>query len=141
MCYDFEWINLLYVARQLQGAGHQAGHAPDTESKHRTITNRAYYAAYNIAKGYIREVEPLAFTNWGRVTHSEVSGWLQAHSDPDLRDVGRLLKDSFDERWAADYSNRIRDPAESSGKTLILAESIIRALRQRRANENQNAAT
>lgn len=136
MCCDFEWVQFLHLAEEMKG---QPCPAPDDECRDRTITNRAYYAAYHAAEAYISEVDALYFGPNGP-THKDVRLWYQTRPDDGLKQIGRWLIDSFDQRHEADYSSRSRSYSDSSGKAIRWAENIRRAIRERCANANQDGA-
>lgn len=133
LCHEFDWIQFLRLAQSMSGYPHPTEKlCPECEQ--RTIINRSYYAAFNIVKAYIREVEPLAFGNWSKVKHADVSGWLLSHEDEDLKLAGRRLRESFDNRWEADYKDVNTDPAGSASTTLNLAERVVKIVNKRRAD-------
>jgi len=105
---------------------------PTPECKNRTITNRAYYASYNLAKAYIDEVSPSHFED-ERPTHRAVRDWFRGKDDDeDLKQIGRLLSNSFDQRHAADYNAESKPFADSSEKVIRWAEQIVIAIRRKR---------
>jgi len=105
---------------------------PTPECKNRTITNRAYYGAYNLAKAYIDEVSPSRFED-EYPTHSAVRDWFrEKRDDEDLKQIGRLLTDSYNQRHAADYNAESKLFADSSEKVIRWAEQIVITIRSKR---------
>lgn len=131
MCPDFEWGEFLNIALQLKG---EACPSPSPDCLNRTITNRAYYAAYHAALGYIREMDPLHFAG-EKPTHGGVITWFRSHKDGDLQYIGRILSECYDERHPADYDSRQGNYSSSSARAIWFAERI-----RSRIDERRNSA-
>ena len=134
MCQDFEWIQFLRLAQVM--AGDSPGEAITPDCEQRTIANRAYYAAYNLAKQYLVEVDATRFES-ERPTHKAVREWYfkrgRETGNTDLSQVARLLVRSYNERHAADYDAAGRSFATASVKVVEWAEQVVRKLRSIRA--------
>lgn len=129
MHHEFEWIQFLRLAQRMKGYAYDV---PTPECENRTITNRAYYGAYNLAKAYIDEVSPSHFRD-GHPTHSNVRDWFRGkHDDEDLKQIGRLLSKSYNRRHAADYNADSKSFADESAKVIYWAEQIVRTIRDKR---------
>jgi len=128
VCDKFDWIQFLRLAQSMKG---HPWPVPTPECKNRTITNRAYYAAYNLAKAYIDEVSPLRFRD-DRPTHGDVSGWFRGQDDQVLKRIGRRLRDSYNRRHAADYDNEPESFAVASEEVIYWSEQIVREIMDKR---------
>jgi len=130
----FDWTNFLYVARTLHGEGQQAGPAPNPEAVHRSVTNRAYYAALHLAKKLANTFEPGRFVMTVKVDHPEVPQWFKdRHDRADLQEIGELLSECLDCRYDADYKDVMREsPDNAAVEAIYCAEKILRILRRER---------
>ncbi|MEO5731396.1 MAG: hypothetical protein ABI134_26515 [Byssovorax sp.] len=125
----FDWEGYLRLAEELSKS-------KDNESHHRAAVSRAYYAAFNIALLYVKDIKQ------ARVTAGKVheSVWLAFETKrPGIkleeyrtRDYGFKLRDF---RVSADYKAEGKNFGQTALSAISLAKSIITSVNSLRQSQ------
>lgn len=90
----------------------------------RTVTSRAYYATFLMARNHLRDKEGKSINETGKV-HSFVISEFSRSSEPTRSTIGAKLKKLRILRNLADYEDVLRNPKYLARQSLDLAQEII----------------
>jgi uncharacterized protein (UPF0332 family) len=101
----------------------------DTPANSRTAVSRAYYAAFHVAQGLLRE---LNFNLPNHAAHGEVTKYLSNSGDEAVAGAGSNLADLQSRRVDADYRLQKKDIEDRKTAQLQvqIAKEIIKTLKQ-----------
>ncbi len=120
---NFNWSNYLKTAEYMMS---QARQFPDEEACYRSVTSRAYYASFGLARDYLKNHEN--FETSGNA-HKEVREKLRAK--PTTQKISNQLKQLCQYRNESDYDENLSMfPVIMAERALSLARKIVQALEQ-----------
>ena len=117
----FPWTEYLSVARHLKDHGAAGG---PLEACLRSAVSRAYYAALNTARNFLRD-------QWGieipedSTIHTFVPQWFMSGGDAAQQEIGVLLDRLRDRRRKADYEDEIPSVPALTNRALADAQRVI----------------
>jgi uncharacterized protein (UPF0332 family) len=116
----FLWTEYLKVARHLKDHSAAGGHL---EACLRSAVSRAYYAALNTARNFLRD-------QWGievpedSTIHIFVPQWFMSGGDGPQQEIGVLLDRLRDRRRKADYEDEIPSVPALANRALADAQLV-----------------
>jgi uncharacterized protein (UPF0332 family) len=117
---DFEWENYLQLAKDLD--------KHSDEASKRSAISRSYYAAFCVARNWLRKNNP-DFTIPSTVSAHKVVWEVFQNSDDDLKkEIGNYGIALRRTRRKADYDNSMATPEKSSRDAIIRTDAILKAL-------------
>jgi hypothetical protein len=126
---SFDWAEYLSVAEGYHGSP-VSGPAAGAAAFGRSAVSRAYYAAFGVARQYLREVQRVSFAPAAAV-HTLVWRLLAASDDEELRRIGFALDLLRRARNQCDYDDEVTGLERLALTSLRDARDIIRTLRRR----------
>ncbi len=118
----FDWKKYLELAEYLV---QKSDELPDPEACFRSSVSRAYYAAFCITRGYMREKAGKEYI--GGDAHSKVREHLKKSGEKLKRTVANQLQGIHFNRIKADYYDNIsrENPRAMAYKSVAMAKKII----------------
>ena len=121
---SFDWSEYLNVAKELADV---ANTSANKESKLRCAISRAYYAAFILARNYLRDREGLLIPITSDA-HSFVSKQFDNSSDTARQSIGKKLQRLRRFRRQADYADFFPGLSGITQIALKLSEEVISTL-------------
>ena len=121
---SFDWHHYLNIAQYIKENAHDF---PDAESCYRTTVSRAYYAAFCLARNYVRDSDGKIF--YGD-DHQALQDYLKKniHNQARVR-IGNRLRRLHQDRKKSDYHDNLDEkPINKASKALTLANKIVNGL-------------
>ena len=119
---NFDWSTHLAVARHLLSAPFATEHQ---EAALRSSISRAYYAAFCIARNYVRRAIPVPHTGQA---HAVVWDYLRNQNDPRAQIVARKGVRLKTHRRKADYDDEVVGLRALAEQGIRLSQEIIRSI-------------
>lgn len=117
---SFNWSEYLGLAQQLAG---KAQISATQESRLRSAISRAYYAAFILARNYLRDEESISIPR--QEGHKYVIDQFNNDADPTRRGIGESLKRLRYNRNKADYDDTFPNLPTITKRMLKLANKTI----------------
>jgi hypothetical protein len=119
---SFDWSHYLELAKELNTG---SSGSPIEEAKLRSAISRAYYAAFCVARNYLRLHRPAVYIPPGGEAHRIVKETFER--DPDLvwRSIGIKLGRLRINRGTADYEDTVPGLSALAQLSLIVADEAI----------------
>ena len=121
---SFNWSDFLALAEALFSNPDMPG--PD-EASLRSVTSRAYYAAFCSARNFARDYENLNLTQTAK-DHQLVIRHFQKSQNPIHRKIGRNLRRLRDHRNKADYEDSLARPNALTQSAVTLTRNLLSSL-------------
>ena len=119
---NFDWSTYLAVARHLLSAPFATEHQ---EAVLRSSISRAYYAAFCIARNYVRRAIPVPHTGQA---HAVVWDYLRNQDDPRAQLVARKGVRLKTHRRKADYDDEVVGLRALAEQGIRLSQEVIRSI-------------
>ena len=120
---SFDWSEYLIAAKFYAQFSDQP---PTDEAALRIAIGRAYYAAFNIARNFVEQVDGVVLPDVD--VHNTISNYFGRSSDRNRVRIGQMLRTMRKNRNQADYDNTISNLQRKAEETIRQAEQIIRIL-------------
>jgi len=117
---SFNWLQYLGLAQQLAG---KAQISATQESRLRSAISRAYYAAFILARNYLRDEESISIPE--RQSHKFVIEQFKNSSEEVRQTIGKNLARLRFSRNKADYNDNFERLPEETKAMLKLANKTI----------------
>lgn len=117
---SFNWLQYLGLAQQLAG---KAQISTTQESRLRSAISRAYYAAFILARNYLRDEESISIPE--RQSHKFVIEQFKNSSEEVRQKIGKNLARLRFSRNKADYDDNFERLPEETRSMLKLANKTI----------------
>lgn len=121
----FDWLEYLRLAQELAG---QVVSPPNQEAKLRSSVSRAYYAAFCMARNYLRDIEGYSIP-LGVEAHTYVRDEFKRSSDRVRRKIGNNLDRLRIYRNEVDYDDSVTGLSSTVTMTLMLAQQVTSMLK------------
>lgn len=122
----FDWSQYLNLAREIIG---QTTTPADGEARLRSAISRAYYAAFMVARNYLRDRENHSIPETADV-HRYVIEQFEQSSDPVRKAIGIKLKQLRRDRNQADYNDIVTGLGVIAQKAIRRARQVLSSLNQ-----------
>ncbi len=119
---SFDWSEYLYLGQELFGTPTK----PFSErTKFRVIISRVYYAAFGVARNYLRDNTPHV-TSTRKDAHWDVINQFLYDTNTVRRTIGKDLRNLFEYRKQADYDDDFPELSFAlTQKAIYLANQVI----------------
>ncbi len=122
---SFDWAQYVNVARELVG---EKTSPSSEEAKARAAISRAYYAAFNKARWYLRYKDYDRNIPQDGAAHEYIKTRFRTHPDAQYKTVGTTLNQLSIERKKADYNDNFPNAADQAKSSIKAAATIISIL-------------
>ena len=125
---SFDWAEYLSLAEDLAGVT-VSGPPFGVEARQRSCVSRAYYAAFILARNYLRDVDQIPVPRSG-AAHVFVAMTFQNHTDPRRTRIGSRLRRLRDDRNRCDYDDVVVNLVNLAAASVVRARQIVADLAQ-----------